>query len=159
MKPLLQLATGLCLSLALACAQAQTCANPLTINSTVASSWLPYDSCSSFNYLDTNWQGIVYTPGRDVVYLVKPVSLTQKFVGGLHFTLFPQQSTYDPAIFACSQCGAAALCIDGRDDGGPGYTEQMSIAAQHHTYYLIVDSTESTYPSNCGPYVLNVVKN
>jgi hypothetical protein len=159
MKSLRCVATSLSLGLAVASAHAQTCANPLTINSNIAASWQVFDSCNSADFLDTNWQGSVYTPGRDVVYLVHRLALNRLPQPTLHFTLIPQQPTYDPAIFACSQCNALALCIDGHDDGGPGYTEQMTVGHQIRPYYLIVDSTDSSYLHNCGPYALNIMQN
>jgi len=159
MKPLLCLAASLSFCLAITSAQAQTCAVPIHINSNAASSWLNFDSCTSADNLDSLWSGSIYTPGRDVVYLVQHVPVSRLPQPALHFTLIPQNSNYDAAIFACSQCNAVALCIDGRDDGGAGYTEQMTIGQQARPYYLIVDSTDPSYLHNCGPYVLNVVHN
>ncbi len=159
MKSLLPLAAGLSLSFAIATAQAQTCANPIPINSNPTSSWLNFNSCSSGDYMDTQWFGSVYTPGRDVVYLVQHMPVSKASQPPLHFTLIPQSPSYDPAIFACTQCNALASCIDGHDDGGPGFTEQMSIGKQARPYYVIVDSTDPSYLYNCGPYMLNVMHN
>lgn len=140
-----------CLAFAAGQAFAQSCANPININvntgpfsNTYTGS---YNSCYSQDNLTYLDHASLYTPGRDIVYHVSPTRQN------VRFTLVPQPG-YDAAIFACSQCGALASCIDVDDAAGPGSPESMRILAQANGFYFIVDSTDPNPGTNCGSYTL-----
>ena len=147
--------TGMVFALLGGTAVAQTCAAPIPIVTTA----LPYsttnNSCAYNDNMDVMWGGSVYTPGREVVYQVRSFTRRAPNPPAMRFILSPI-SNYDPAVFACQQCGALAMCINGDDAFGPGGTETLAIPAQTQPYYFIVDSTSIYSYSNCGEYALQV---
>ena len=151
------LLTGMVFALLGGTAVAQTCANPIPIVTTA----LPYsttnNSCAYNDNMDVMWGGSVYTPGREVVYQVRSFIRRAPNPPAMRFILSPI-SNYDPTVFACQQCGALAMCIDGDDTFGPGGTETLSISAQTQSYFLIVDSTSIGSYDNCGQYALQAYR-
>ncbi|HEU4662789.1 MAG TPA: hypothetical protein VFS55_02030 [Dokdonella sp.] len=146
-------------SAALVCspAFAQTCASPIPIGTQM----LPYaghaDSCMSSDNVSYYDGGAVYAPGRDVVYRVYGYRARYGATPALRFILQPT-STYDPALFACGQCGVMPTCFDAADTYAAGATELMIAGAQPAAFYVVVDSLWESAPFGCGGYDLFVSK-
>ncbi|HEY6939923.1 hypothetical protein [Dokdonella sp.] len=136
---------------------AQTCASPIQIGTQL----LPYagyaDSCMSSDNISYYDGGAIYAPGRDIVYRVYGYRVRYGATPALRFILQPNPG-YDPALFACGQCGVTPTCFDAADSFGAGASESMIVGARSAAYYLVVDSLSQSPPFDCGGYNLFVAK-
>jgi hypothetical protein len=136
-------------------ALAQTCATPIQVGTQMMPYVAGYDSCTSFDNI-SYYGGVVYAPGRDVVYRVYGYRMRYGATPALRFVLQPDPA-YDAALFACGQCGMTPTCFDMADGHGPGWSESMIEASQHAAYYVMVDSLTAWSPyGDCGGYSLLV---
>ena len=134
-------------------ASAQTCASPIQVGTQMMPYVASYDSCTSFDNI-SYYGGVVYAPGRDVVYRVYGYRVRYGATPALRFVLQPN-ANYDAALFACSQCGVTPTCFDMADASGPGWSESMIEANQHAAYYVMVDAQTDVSPyGDCGGYSL-----
>ena len=139
-----------------AASQAQTCANPIKINVSQGPYYANTNTCISDDNLPFMAQATYATPGRDVVYWVVS-SAGNLPVPRMQFTVIPN-SNYDPAMFACSQCGPLAACLDAVDSVGKGGAETFMIEKQPHSYYLTVDSIDMPPNEGCQPFSMNAAR-
>lgn len=139
-------------------AAAQTCATPIQVGTQMLPYAGYYDSCASFDDISYYDGGGIYAPGRDVVYRVYGYRMRYGATPALRFILQPNPG-YDPAMFACSQCGVLPTCFDAVDSSGPGLSESMVLGAQHAAYYVMVDALTDVSPyGDCGGYNLFIAR-
>lgn len=121
------------------CGGVQTLTSATTVSGNTNFAAFDYGNASS-NYFSSVCQTNNYgTKGPDVVYAFTPT--TTSFTVTL---TVPSTSTYDPALWVTSACGATnyGQCVGFRDVGlgGQGETLTVSGATANSTYYVVVGS-------------------
>lgn len=89
--------------------------------------------------------------GRDLAY-----QYTASATGTVTASLVPQ-GLFDPALMLLQPVCGAASCVRFSDSGGPGVPESFTFSVtQGQTYYLVVDSWDSSQPNTFGAFTLTV---
>ncbi len=89
--------------------------------------------------------------GRDVVY-----QYTATATGTVTATVTPTGS-FDPALLLLQPSCGAGSCVRAADGAGPGGAEALTFSVtQGQTYFLVVDSYDSTMPYTFGAFRVTV---